>query len=252
MLRPRLQTFDSGKLADRVGYAVLEDAEAGPDLPRRIEELLEAAAAESFDLLWIESPAKLDTARLEYRGTVVELEGDRAKALAQARLADVRYDVTALKSDSDWDQVEGLMPYAAPTRFSTDAHISEASFRRHKVSLLKSHVENRNGAVALARSADEPGPIGYQCTSVDEDAVQLYDIAVHPRFRHGFAALNLLRWNLERFAELFPGTRRLATRIYDDNVASLRFFQHLGLSPTGRQHHYYHYWPLQPSAGETR
>lgn len=251
MFRPRLQTFDSGKVADRVGYFIFGDAEPASDADLR--ELIKAASAESFDLLWIESRGRLETTLLDYRGTVVEMEGDCAKALAQARLADVRYDVKALKSDSDWDQLEGLMSYAAPTRFSTDAHISEASFRQHKVSLLKSHVENRNGAIALARSTDEPDRLaGYQCTSLDERAVQLYDIAVDPRFRNGFAARNLVRWNLERFASLFPDMRRVATRIYDDNVASLRFFQHLGLSPTGRQFHYYHYWPERSSLKETR
>lgn len=251
MLRPRLQTFDSGKLADRVGSVVLGEAETVAD--GDILQLIEGASAEGFDLLWVETPARLETTLLDYRGTVVELEGDLAKALSQARFADVRYDVSGLKSASDWHQVEGLMSHAAPTRFSTDAHISEASFRHHKVSLLKSHVENRNGAVALARSTDAPDQlIGYQCTSGDERSVQLYDIVVDPRFQQGFAALNLVLWSLERFTALFPGTLRLSTRIYDDNVASLRFFQRLGLSLTGRQHHYYHYWPLQPSGEETR
>lgn len=244
MLRPRLQKFDSGKVAARVGYFIFGDAETvRTNRPRLTDDLIDAASAESFDLLWIETPVRLETPLLDYRGTVVELEGDRAKALSQARLADVRYDVRGLQSASDWLQVEGLMAHAAPTRFSTDPHISEGSFRHHKVSLLRSHVENRNGAVALARSPDEPERLaGYQCTSVDERAVQLYDIAIDPRFRVGFAALNLVRWNLERFASLFPEIRRVSTRIYDDNTASLRFFEHFGMSPTGPQLHYYHYW----------
>ena len=131
------------------------------------------------------------------------------------------------------------MSHAAPTRFSTDAKISEASFRHHKMSLLRSQVENRNGTIALARSKD--GLAGYQCSFADERAVQLYDIAIDPRFRHGFAALNLLGWMLERF----PDRQRVSTRIYDDNAASLRLFRHLGMSPTGNQRHYYHYWPKE-------
>lgn len=227
MLRPRLQTFDSGKLAERVGYVVLDDAKTVD-----VDELID----DSFDFIWIETPQKLHTTRFDYRGTVIELEGDRAEALSQTRLAGVRYDVSALKSDSEWQQVEELMAHAAPSRFSNDPHISEAAFRRHKMSLLRSHVENKNGAIALARSAGDP--VGYQCSSLNERAVQLYDIAIARQFRQGFAALNLIGWMLERF-----DIDRVSTRIYDDNAASLRLFQHLGLRPTGRQSHYYHYWP---------
>jgi RimJ/RimL family protein N-acetyltransferase len=66
---------------------------------------------------------------------------------------------------------------------------------------------------------------------------------VDPEFRRGFAALNLIRYNLERFAVAHPDARRLTVRIYDDNTASLRLFANLGLEPTGRQFHYYHCWP---------
>lgn len=242
MLAARLNTFDSGKLAARVGSLILEDEDGIRDAA--LVELIDAAVADGLDLVWIQTCAKLETDLLEYRGTLVEMEGDRDDALAQARLASVRYDVRAVNSDSDWHQLARLLPFAAPTRFSTDPHISVASARQHKISLMKSHVENRSGTAALAYSASQPDrPVAYHCASLDERAVQLYEIAVDPEFRRGFVALNLIRHSLEFFTSRFPEIRRVATRIYSDNEASLRFFQYLGLCATGRQLHYYHCWP---------
>jgi ribosomal protein S18 acetylase RimI-like enzyme len=246
MLAARLNTFDSGKVAARVGSLILENDDGLGDAA--LLELIDAAVADELDFVWIQTYAKLQTNLLEYRGMLVEMEGDREKALAQARLASLRYDVRALKSDSDWHQLARLLPFAAPTRFSTDPHISVASAREHKMSLMKSHVENRNGTVALAYSPSEPArPVAFHCASLDEGAVQLYEIAVDPEFRRGFVALNLIRHSLEFFASRFPEIRRVATRIYSDNETSIRFFQYLGLSATGRHLHYYHCWPRKES-----
>jgi ribosomal protein S18 acetylase RimI-like enzyme len=244
MLRARLQTFDSGKVAARVGYVIAGRDDAIGDAD--ILELIEAAEADSFELIWIQTCSRLETTLLDYRGTLVEVEGDRENVLSRARLASPRYEVRALESDWDWGKVERLMRFAAATRFSADPHISEAAVRHHKLSLLKSHVENKHGAVALAYSIEEPARfVGYQCTSLEEHSVQLYEIAVDTRFRRGFAAANLVRYNLDRFASAYPDAKRVVARIYDDNVASLRFFERLGLSPTGRLLHYYHCWPAR-------
>lgn len=239
MLQPRLQTFDSGRIADRVGFLIVGDDETVRDA-----DVAAWMAADSFDLIWIQSSSRLETRLLEYRGTLVEMEGDRETVLSRSRLAALRYDVRTLESDADWREVEQLMEFAAATRFSADPHVSSASVRRHKLSLLKNHVQNKHGAVALAYSLERPVQlVGFQCTSMEEGRLDLYEIAVDSRFRRGFAATNLVRYNLERFAVAYPEAERLVTRIYDDNVASLRFFERLGLSPTGRQRHYYHCWP---------
>jgi GNAT superfamily N-acetyltransferase len=244
MLRPLLQTFDSGLIAPRVGSITLGDHTTIGDA--EVPALVDAAAAESFDLIWIQTSSRLETTLLDYRGTLVELEGLRGHVLARAGLAESRYRVRALESETDWAEVETLMPFAAATRFSTDPHVPEASFRKHKLAMLKSLVENRHGKIALAYSRGESaGLVGYQCTSVDSDRIHLYEIAVDTEFRRGFAGLNLVRYNLDRFILTHPDAERIIVRIYENNIASLRFFEHLGFRPTGQLRHYYHFWGNQ-------
>jgi ribosomal protein S18 acetylase RimI-like enzyme len=238
MLRPQLAVFDSGMIAPRVGSIILGESETlrEEDVP----SLTDAAAEEHFDLVWVQASSRLNTQLLDYRGTLVEMAGRREDVLSRARLADQRYGIRTLQSETDWLDVERLLAFAAATRFSTDAHVSQAQFRQHKLALLKSHVQNRYGEVALAYSSGQP--LGYQCTSLEDDSVNLYEIAVDTAFRRGFAGLNLVRYNLDRFALTHPDAERVVARIYEDNVPSLRFFEHLGLRATGRLLHYYHLW----------
>jgi RimJ/RimL family protein N-acetyltransferase len=244
MFRPLLHTFDSGKVADRVASLILGEDETVSDA--EIAELLEAASAESFDLFWIQTRTPLDSPLLEHRGTLVELEGSRDAILSRCRLAPPRHGIRALASDADWDLVEQLLRFSAPTRFSTDRNITEATVRRHKLSLLKGHVENRHGVVALSYPIENPAQsVGYHSTSLEDDHVLLYEIAVDPAFRRGAAAINLVRYNLERLAESYPGAERVVTRIYEDNIASLQLFARLDMTPTGRLFHYYHCWPKE-------
>ncbi len=244
MLRPRLHAFDSGMIAPRVGSITLGDDETICDA--EVLALTKAAAAENFDLIWMQTSRRLDTNLLDYRGTLVEMEGSREYVLSRARMADQRFHVRTLESETDWGEVEQLMPFAAPTRFSTDAHVSVATFRQHKLAVLKSHVQNRYGEIALAYSTGERlRLVGYQCTSLEEDSMNLYEIAVDTEYRRGFAGLNLVRYNLDRFGLTHPDAERVVARIYEDNVPSQRFFEHLGLCPTGRLRHYYHFWGNQ-------
>src|SRR5436190_11461407 len=130
-LEPRLQSFDSGIIAPRVGHLFLSEGEIVDD--HAAGELVERAAASGFDLVWIESRSRLNITRWDYRGTIVEVEGDRDRALSKIQLAAARCDVRPLQSD--WKVVEELLRFAAASRFRSDPHIAEASFRRHKMAL---------------------------------------------------------------------------------------------------------------------
>jgi len=175
----------------------------------------------------------------------VELEAERDTALSSIRLAGAGYEVRALQSDADWILVEESMRFAAASRFTTDPHIAEASFRRHKMALLRSHVQNRQGLLSIAHPRDsEPArPIGYTCMSIHERTATVYDLAVDPEHRRASVGLRLLQHGLQRLASAHPNIHRITTRIYDDNVPCLRLFASLGFVPTGRLFHYYHCWP---------
>jgi len=243
-LQPRFQPFDSGRLAPRVGNLTLSDGERITDDAAAL--LIEKAAADDYDFVWIESLTPLETTRFEHRGTIIELQGDRDTARASINLAELRCDVRPLEIASDWATLEELMRFAAASRFTTDPRIADASFRQHKLALLRAHIENRQGVVAIAYSRDEPArPVGYTCTSINEETAYVYDLAVDPDFRRAAVALTLLRDNLERFASTHPGIRRYMTRIYEDNIPCLRLFRNLGYTDTGRLFHYYHCWPKE-------
>lgn len=246
-LLAEFQPFDSGKIAPRVGSVIL--GESALVDPESIGEMLESAAADALDLVWIESRSKIESLALDYRGTIVELVGDRDEALSKIQVPDRGYDIRVVECESDWARLVELLPFTAKTRFSTDPNISEISFREHKLSLLKSHVENRKGMVTITYSPDDPlRPIGYCCTSVDQPTMIIYDIAVDPSFRRGFVGFSLVRFHLERFASIHPAARRLCTRIYEENTACLQLFYNVGMMPTGRLFHYYHCWPMHSAA----
>jgi ribosomal protein S18 acetylase RimI-like enzyme len=239
-LQPRFQPFDSGKLAPRVGNIILTDAETVTD--DIAAELIDHAAADDFDLVWIESPARLETSRLDYRGTIIEVQGDRDTVRASLPPGDISCEVRPLETDSDWRTLEELMRFAAASRFTTDPGIPTAAFRTHKLALLRAHVENRQGVVSIAWSA-EGSAVGYTCTSIQDQTAYVYDLAVDPGFRRGSVGRTLLRHNLERFTRTHPEIRRYVTRIYEDNIPCLRLFWNLGYVNTGRLFHYYHCWP---------
>lgn len=245
ILEPRIQPFDSGLIAPRVGHLFLSESATVDD--NAAGDLVARAAASGFDLVWIESQSRLETTRWDYRGTIVELNGERDAALSSIRLATGSCDIRSLESDADWALVEESLRFAATSRFTTDPHIAEASFRRHKMSLLKSHVENRQGMISIAhpeRALDHP--IGYTCFSIHEGTASVYDLAVDPEHRRASVALRLLQHALQRLTSAHPDIRKMTTRIYDDNAPCLRLFENLGFVRTGRLFHYYHCWPGRP------
>ena len=244
-LIPRPQPFDSGILAPSVGFLTLSNGESVDDAAARA--MSERAADAGFDLVWIESSRPLETALLDDRGTVVELEGERDEALSRLPPESGAHEVRTVESAADWAVLEELLRFAPSSRFSTDPRVSTQAFRRHKLALLRGHVQNRHGLVSMAYSAADPArAVGCHCTSIDaEGRVVFYDLAVDPEFRRGFVALALIRYNLQRFAREHPDARRVTVRIYDDNEPSLRLFDTLGLTRTGRVAHYYHCWPKE-------
>lgn len=241
-LRAHLQPFDSGKLAPRVGNVVLSEGETIDD--DAVAGMIESAAADDFDFVWIESRTKLDTTLLDYRGTIVELQGDRDEALSKINIPGTQCACRPLEIDSDGVIFEQLLRFAAESRFTTDPRISDAAFRQHKLALLQGHIANRQGVITFAYWPDDPArPIGYTCTSINEQAAHVYDLSVDPDFQRANVARTLLVSSLTRFASLHPEIRRFMARIYDDNIPCLRLMRSIGFADTGRLFHYYHCWP---------
>jgi len=241
-LRPQLQPFDSGKLAPRVANIILSAGETIDD--DAAAGIIENAMAEDFDFVWIESQTKLDTAQLDYRGTIVELQADREEVLSNLPVSSAQCDIRTLDPHTEVVTFEKLMGFIAATRFGTDPHISPASFREHKRALLKGHIDTRHGVITVACAPEDPSrPIGYTCTSLSEQGAHVYDLCTDPDFRRSSIGRTLLRFSIEQYRVLHPDARRYMTRIYDDNIPCLRLFRSIGFADTGRLFHYYHCWP---------
>lgn len=230
--------FDSGLLADKVGFLRLAEQGTGDGgLAARVQA---AAKQQGYDLVMFRShePRPLDG--FVHVGTTDEYSGALTSVLVQLNRSQ-HFDIARV-SDRHWPQVEHLLEHAAPTRFGRDPNLTPAIVRRHKLANVKARYNASPECTLIALSAAR-GALGFQCSYVAGRVVTLYELVTAPVALRGVVAAELLASNLLALRARHPDVDRIVTTVYEDNAASIAFFSDLGLRRAGVRHYHYHLWP---------
>lgn len=227
--------LDSGVLAERVG--VLEADNADPSGPPR--DLLAAARQSGYRLLLHQSTARRDWPDFWYLGATEEYEGTTQGIRTVPGWA-AHFAIAPLAAGA-WNQLEPLLAFATPTRFSRDPQLSLETVRRHKRLNLEARAGTPPVYTVVARSQSGM-PLGFQCSYVRQDRFVLYELMIRPQALAGVLATELLLYNLASLRRRQPAVTKVVTTVYRENHAAADFFTRLGLAATGRVLHHYHLW----------
>jgi dolichol-phosphate mannosyltransferase len=225
--------FDSGVLADRVGVVEGDDADASspPD------ELLASARQAGYQLLLHQSPVPRNWPEALYLGATEEYEGT-IQSIRTVPGGAVHFSIAPAGS---WKQIEPLLAFAAPTRFTGDPRLSPETVRRHK----RLNLETRAGdppAYTVIATSRSGVPLGFQCSYVCGDRFVLYELMIRPQALAGVLATELLLYNLATLRRQQPTVTKVVTTVYRENHLAVDFFTRLGLTSSGRVLHHYHLW----------
>ena len=125
-------------------------------------------------------------------------------------------------------------------RYSKDSHLTKETVLYHKQLILK-HLAANFPKHSLGLFSKDEELAGFHFSRFNSDLFYLQELLVKPKYRIGFASLQLVRDNVKTILETTQ-VKSLATRFYDDNLASANFFAKLGFTKLRKKEYCYHMW----------
>ncbi len=229
--------FDSGIIAPKVGNLIFEDfsdikLEDG-------EEIANVARDSGFKLVTLgaEKPVKLSG--FTHMGIIREVEADAENVWERIKNISNIFNVRSL-GNNDWNHVKELLKIYPSNRYSNDSNLKPEQVIIHKLAILK-HLAEQFPDYSLGLFSKENELMGFHFLRLFPDTVYLQELLVKPNYRVGFASLQLVKNNLELIIKNTK-TKKLATRVYEDNNISINFFTKLGFGKLRKKEYYYHMW----------
>lgn len=236
----RLNTFDSGLLAAKVGTVDVSNI-AGPLVENTLKAAVEQSLEDDYDLISVALPGEVSIDGWIPVGNLIRLEGAFPTVVEALSRFVGRCNVAEIRA-GDRDEIASFLRIClAENRFTKDPNIVREAVIRQKMKILDKYLQD-GAAGFVGRS--EGAMTGFHLSYVDDsDGVVLYEIEIEPSARNGFLALDLIGSALKHLARTTPGLKRVSTHIYEDNLQSLNLFYRLGLRQAGERKCYYHCWP---------
>ena len=232
-------TFDSGVLADKVAEVTILDFD-------RVHEGLETEIvtqlqAKHYDYAFVKASHRLPFEHFGFMGELNDLQAEISSVVGKLDAFSKKVAVCSFDS-SHWSQIGDLLKHTSPTRYSRDPHISEDTVTELKMKLLKVYFE-RNPELTRIVKDQGGGIIGFLSAYLTDSDSTLcfYEILIHPDYRRGFAAFNLLQSVVQKAHGLAVNLNKAETSVYADNENSLSLFKAIGMLPFA-SHYFYHYW----------
>ncbi len=230
--------FDTGVIAPRVGNLLLENYKF---LKKDDEkEIVDFAKRNNYNLILLNSNEPIDLSSFLHVGTIYEVEASINDVWKNLENIPVLFKTKEL-SGADWTQVEELLDIYPPNRYSKDPKLTKEKVLTHKSLILK-HLAKNFPKYSLGLFSKESELVGFHFSrAVDSDLLFLQELLVSPKYRVGFASLQLVKDNLKIIMEN-TSIKSLATRFYNDNSASMSFFTKLGFKKLRKKEYCYHLW----------
>ena len=225
--------FDSEHFGLNVGSLDV----AAEESPTR-DELAAQMVACGWQMVTIKSSSVLSELKDSSVGALITLEGALQTFRQYLESIQSRHVVEPL-TNQDWNAVRRLQENAGRTRFSKDKHFSSEQICDHKMKMLR-HYQQQNPRLSVAVRYHD-GLAGFQVSRMRADSLDFYEVVVDPSSSDGFVAVDLFRDVVARATRLAPNCSNISTRIYADNIRSLKFFERLGMQRVDTTY-YYHLW----------
>jgi hypothetical protein len=213
-----------------------------------IEKIKINALIRKIKFLTIASPEPVNCIVPQAPGPLYEYEGIFKRVKERASGFKLRYRIQQIGCNN-WNHVEELAKYRSENRFSTDLVFCEHEVFTHKLALYKLHMQRFPNLAFLAYSKNGD-PLGYHFCSFDTNErlspttynMVLYDLVVHPNYRMGLVALDLINASLNAASKNALSPHKILTNIYSNNKFSEKFFTELGLKKNEKKQYFYHIW----------
>ena len=205
-----------------------------------LKVLKQQAKNEGIKFLTITSISPLIELEKHFQGMLCEYTGNFSEVFNRVSAFPNRFRIEKME-ESNFHHVIELAKYRSPNRFSTDTHFNSDNVFWHKISLYKTQFEKFPQLAFIAYTSNNQ-PIGYHFCTQDKNNITLYDLVVHPQYRIGIVAVDLIGACLKTAIQQNFKTTILTTKIYSDNKLSIEFFTKLGLKKNDKQKYYYHFW----------
>jgi hypothetical protein len=174
-------------------------------------------------------------------GRVITLEGDIdsvEKNLCQFR----NVGQSKVVSISCINEIQHLLHYSAPTRFSSDIYIGKNKSEKLKIKILNYYISNF-GKYFLGYKNKSNEIVGFHNAFItNNNTLNLYEINIMPSYRSGFAPIALISKNINTAKTFMPNIKKISTKIYETNSNSLEFFKKIGLNNQSFVESHYHLW----------
>jgi hypothetical protein len=223
-------SFDNNIIASKVGQITLQNAN---------DFNLQTALDTQHDVVYIKSAEPITSLKKYFTGELQQYScsfDNYYEHLKQFE-SKFKYSIDSLQS-SQLSELESLLNYMSPTRFSSDSRISSTSNRKHKLKLLQYYF---NATPNLSLIYNKENIQALHSAFYKDSNLHLYEIIICPELRTGFLALQLLYESANRAKNHNKNIDTVKTSIYSDNKSSIALFKNLGLKYINSTY-YYHVW----------
>ena len=232
-----LNEYDSGFLAEKAGNIFLQNTR---EFNRELEKkLLSKIHHNNYNFISLKSPGPINPLYFKFQGKLFNLAIDPKKLFDVLNPVQNKINVIGI-CDSHWASVKELFNFASETRFSSDPNISKSLAQKHKMAMVMTY-HKANPALTNIILDKNNKVIGFFCSYINDTALNLYELLVHPNYIRGYLAACLLKAVLRVALKINSKLSLVETNVYENNNPSLNFFKGLGFNE-GKVYYYYHYW----------
>ncbi|MCW8932686.1 MAG: hypothetical protein OQL19_20925 [Gammaproteobacteria bacterium] len=204
-----------------------------------LDDICDAGKSLGFDLIVVNSNLPL-LFGLNPISSLTTLRGTKKNIWDKLNGYKPRFNVKLLTLNDLIDS-ESIVKQCIENRFSRDSYLGIDKCVAHKMELMRLVLE-QNPSLGIKITNDSGKLLGLHLARLNDSIYDYYEIMVDKDIRGGFAALDMIFEGMNRVQNESTLFETVQTRIYSDNVSSLRFFQGLGLESNKSDQYFYHLW----------
>ena|SRR3990167_937866 len=230
-------TYDSHHYKLKIG--VLLNADQWTLNTVQINQLRELGKKQYYDYIEIKRKSFISAKHPPLLGTVVELTSSR-NTVEERLQTSKKFTVTPF-NESGYPKLANLYRNFSNNRFFLDKFLEKESALEHKLSLI-THYIRKNPDLSFVATDTKKDIIGFHVADLEDDALVFYEICVHPNYRTGHLAVDLLSATFSQAIQKKIRFSSVRTRVYESNRTAISFFKRLSFDNIGSTTHYYHLW----------
>ena len=206
-----------------------------------LDNIMSETQVLDVDLISVQSPFQIEHSDFSFTGKLNHFSCSFSEFAEHTLKHRNRTKVLEIGLEK-WKEIEQLYEYSSPTRFSNEKRFDQATVKEHKIKMLSVYRQKYPQLTVGGFLDDQLIGTHFSSFSEEEAVYRPYEIIVHPKFRLGFLAIDLIAHNVRTVQENYDtSVVEVKAAIYETNKQSERLFVNLGLKYENSVY-YYNYW----------